>query len=283
MLSNPKTPGLRIWKNPGNGFSCAQLHYTADPKKRSDEWKKRASYGMEAKAWNCEMELSWENFAGAPVYGVEFNRELHITKESLRPDPRQPTLIRGLDFGGNHACVVVQYINGTLYVLKEYANLGYNTRRIVPEIVQDCNLTFGPGFRYIEVIDPSGLHEGKTSTGVACADVMRDLSLEIVPGIQDVTRRIDSVMQFLIGLNRGKPAFQIDPSCRMLIDGFLGGYAYPEKETQNQKINRPVKNEYSHIHDALQYACTRIESCGNYEVSIGDYGINAGHSGYRIG
>ena len=281
---NKKSQGLKIWKNRGNGFTSVQLHYDADPAKRGEAWKKKASYGMDSKAWNTEMELSWETYSGEAVYGKEFNRGLHVAEDELVPNREQPTIVRGWDFGGNHSCAVVQLVGSRIQVLKEYANLGYNTRRIVGEVIPDCNLSFGPGYRYVDVIDPSALHEGKTSTGMACADVMRELGLEIIPGDQDPTRRIDAVMKYLVTMSGGKPSLQLSPSCKMLITGFLGGYAYPDRETQNQKRNRPVKNEYSHIHDALQYALTRISDVGNMERSyLAPVDPDAPTGGYRIG
>ena len=273
-LPKAETKGYEIWKNNNNGFACMRLHYSADPLKRSKEWKKQAMFGMDQKTWNTEMELSWEVYTGAGVYSSEFNREMHVSKLPLSPNKNNPVLMRGWDFGGNHSAIIMQYVGGRIKVLKEYANMGYNTRRIAKEIVEDCNLTFGPDYRYIEVIDPSGLHEGKTSTGMACADVMRELGLTVIPGEQDPSRRIDAVMQFLISTVKGKPGIEIDPSCRMLIDGFAGGYHYPEKETKNQRRNKPEKNEYSHIHDALQYACTRVASYGSFEKSIDFKGMN---------
>jgi hypothetical protein len=43
----------------------------------------------------------------------------------------------------------------------------------------------------------------------------------------------------------------------MVIEGFIGGYHYAFNKFGQLKIE-PEKNEYSHIHDALQYVCTRI-------------------------
>lgn len=264
-----KSLGFEISKNSGNGFTCVRLHYTADPAKRTEEWKKKAFYGMDAKAINTEYEIGWESYAGQPVYGMEFSRDAHVLPARREPDLNaNATLIRGWDFGGNHSCVVVQYIKGTIYVIDEYPNMGYNTRRIVKDVKEDCSLKYGSGFHYVDVIDPSGEWEGKTSEGKACATVMRELGLEIVPGIQEPTQRIDAVMKFLTGMNKGKPAILFNPGMKMLFDGFVGGYHYPDKETQNQKKNKPVKNEYSHIHDALQYACTRVLDVGDYERAM---------------
>jgi hypothetical protein len=267
--------GYKEWKNKNNGFTCIQLHYTADPNKRSKEWRKSAEFGMDAKAWATEMELSWETYAGEPVYGREFTQEMHVLNSRYEPDSYYPFLIRGWDFGGNHSCVVAQYMRGVLYVIDEYPNMGYNTRRIAREVAEDCNLKYGNEFNYVDVIDPSGMWEGKTSDGKACGDVMRELGMELCPGVQDVSRRIDSVMKLLVSLKEGKPCLRVNPSCNMLIKGFLGGYHYPEKETKNQKHNKPVKDEYSHIHDALQYVCTRVNDVGDAyygEVSVDDLG-----------
>lgn len=255
--------GLKTWKNKNNGFQCVQLHYSADPKKRTKEWKKAAQFGMDHKAWQTEMELSWEVYAGEPVYGKEFNREIHIPEERIEPNPDYPMLIRGWDFGGNHSCAIMQYIRGRMDVFDEYANVGYNTRRIAKEITEDCAIRYGREFHYIEAIDPSGMWEGKTSTGLACADIMREMGLRIAPGDQDPTRRVDSVMKFLVTLHEGRPAFRINKECPVAIEGFLGGYHYPEKVTKNQKHNRPEKNGFSHVHDAIQYGCTIVDSMGD--------------------
>jgi len=265
--------GLVIGKNKNNGFAFVKLHYTADPAKQSEEWKRKAKYGMEHKAWMTEMELSWQTYAGAPVYGSEFNEDLHVLDFRMDPNPEYPIILRGWDFGGNHSCAVGQYIRGTLFAIDEYPNMGFNTRRVAQMIHEDCQLKYGPNFRYIDIIDPSGMWEGKSSDGIACGDVMRELSLELVPGIQDVSRRIDSVMKLLTHMNNGLPKFQMNPECRFSIEGFKGGYHYPEKETQTQKQNKPVKNEYSHIHDCWQYMATRLDSVGDsfdFEVSVDD-------------
>jgi hypothetical protein len=50
---------------------------------------------------------------------------------------------------------------------------------------------------------------------------------------------------------------QLDPKKAPLLSrGFAGGYCYPEKYEQKQPDNySPIKNNYSHPHDALQYLC----------------------------
>lgn len=246
--------------NPGNGFVAIKLHYTADPAKRDALWKKRARSGMDKVLWDVEMELSWETFAGAGVFSSEYNPEIHVLKHRREPDPNHPVLFRGWDFGGNHSVVVCQRVRQKLYVIDEFPNMGYNTREIAAHIQQECMQRYGDEFSYVEVIDPSGRWEGKTSTGLACKDVMNDLDMNIIAGVQDPTRRIDAVMKLLSTNSGGTPNLLFNPGLHMCNGGMIGGYHYPEKETQNQKINRPVKNQFSHIMDALEYVATKFDT-----------------------
>jgi hypothetical protein len=54
----------------------------------------------------------------------------------------------------------------------------------------------------------------------------------------------------------GEPALLIDPRCRYIIKGFGGRYHYRRLQVpgQDRYTDVPNKNEYSHIHDSLQYA-----------------------------
>ena len=48
--------------------------------------------------------------------------------------------------------------------------------------------------------------------------------------------------------------FLIDYRCKELIKGFEGGYAYRRIQVSGERYDdRPEKNRFSHIHDALQY------------------------------
>lgn len=48
-------PGLVAFRNPNNKFVILELHYSADPGKRSAAWKQMESIGVTASDWAREM------------------------------------------------------------------------------------------------------------------------------------------------------------------------------------------------------------------------------------
>ena len=50
----------------------------------------------------------------------------------------------------------------------------------------------------------------------------------------------------------------VDPSCVRLVNGFLGGYCYKEVGSTGIYSESPLKNRFSHPHDALQYVMTKL-------------------------
>jgi len=251
--------GLTVRQNPRNGFTIIELDYWADPIKRDPEWIDRERRRMPPKQWAVEMERSWETYAGRPIYEDAYNKQLHRLAAPMPASPDYP-IFRGWDFGGNQSCAIAQLQGSRLIILDELPNGGLNTRKFAPEVISYCNQQFGPEFHYIDIVDPSAFWEGKTAEGKACTDVMRELGIQPVPAsTNDPQKRIDSVMRRLMSLVDGKPSLQLNPHCEMLLKGFEGGYHYPEKPTQSRRADRPVKNLYSHIHDALQYICLRLD------------------------
>jgi hypothetical protein len=54
----------------------------------------------------------------------------------------------------------------------------------------------------------------------------------------------------------GKPALQLDPRCRILINGFTGGYVW--KMVAGRVVPEPQKNSYSHLMDSFSHALARV-------------------------
>jgi hypothetical protein len=252
--------GLSIRQNTNNGFVVIELDYFADPEKRSKEWMQAAKSGLPARQWAVEYERAWDVSAGRPVFEGDFVRAQHVLGASVPPDPRFP-IFRGWDFGGNQSCVFMQVQGSRVIVLDEMPNKGVNTRRFAPEVIRHSYAHMGPDFRYIDIVDPSAAWEGKTAEGKACVDVMREEGLEpFAAQTNDPEKRIAAVQRLLLPYIEGRPVLQINPHCTMLIKGFEFGYHFPERPSQSRKMDRPVKNLYSHIHDAFQYVALRLDA-----------------------
>ena len=71
----------------------------------------------------------------------------------------------------------------------------------------------------------------------------------------DLTMRLEAVRQPLSEMIDGEPAFLLSPTCKMLRRGFNSGYRYRRMKIAiaERYDDKPEKNEYSHVHDALQY------------------------------
>ncbi|WP_374650315.1 hypothetical protein [Rhizorhabdus sp.] len=78
-----------------------------------------------------------------------------------------------------------------------------------------------------------------------------------VPG-NAIEPRLSSVRKRLIGTVDGEPSIIIHPRCKVLRKGFNSAYVF--RRTQigvggGRYEDKPLKNQYSDVHDALQYLC----------------------------
>lgn len=74
-------------------------------------------------------------------------------------------------------------------------------------------------------------------------------------------------------LTDGLPMLAVDPSCRIVNDGFLGGYHYPKHDKTkpyNDNMDAPFHDDfYSHIFNALEYiAVNRFSPIGHSRPAV---------------
>ena len=255
----PSSPmvGVDVWKNPKNRFLVIDLHYTADPAKRSDEWLARESAGIPKAQWEREYEKSWDTYAGLPVY-QDFRQARHGGR-NLRPQHGLP-LLRGWDFGLTPACVVAQQQGDQLLVFREFTEFNMGTERFSELVLPQCNQIW-PGFKWIDFIDPAGLNRDQSDEGQS-AMILDSKGLQCIPGEIAFEKRRKAVEHFLRGYSPqlDQPNLLVDiAGCPILIRGFTGGYRYSDKIIDNEPRKvRPLKDEHSHAHDALQYMASGI-------------------------
>lgn len=254
--------GIEIWKNLQNQFTVLQIHYTADPGKRSKEFLAEIKRGIKHSAYLQEYEIEWDTYTGMPVYD-DFNKAFHGSQEEIFPHIGVP-LLRGWDFGLTPACIVAQYREGELVILREYVEIGMGIDRFADKVQEDLRIRY-PQWAdqkrdYFDFIDPSGNFK-KDTDEKSCADFMVAKGMNPRPGDVTWEKRRSSVDSFLTEVKGGKPVFRVNlANCDVLVRGFLGGYRYPDKVLENEKARiRPIKNEFSHPHDALQMITGQIK------------------------
>lgn len=259
--------GLKLWHNPVNKFAVARLHYSADPKKKTKQWREAAKAGLSYAQWMREYEIVWSSFEGKPVFLDSFSRQFHVSQDSLVWAMEHP-IFRGWDFGlGSHgmACVWGQLLTySRVLIYKELTSTDADIREFA-QAVKRYSLEWFPGaLRYFDIVDPYGFNRSNIDKRT-CVGVIKDIcGTKPIPGEKSAVKRRQVVFDYLGKNIKGLPAISFSgPDCPMLIDGFDGGYHYAYTK-EGILRDEPEKNEYSNPHDALQYLCSRIDRIDTY-------------------
>uniref|UniRef100_A0A6M3L0Z4 Putative terminase n=2 Tax=viral metagenome TaxID=1070528 RepID=A0A6M3L0Z4_9ZZZZ len=200
---------------------------------------------------------------GSSVY-KNFVRAVHESKTSLTWE--RSRLFRGWDNTGHSpACVVVQVPVKNprqIQVLKEFFTEEESMVDFGKRVKATCARDF-PNAEYFDWSDPSGhdsVNEQKDGTRKSNAELLyEECGLKLEKSIQSVDARINAVDSQLGERPKGDPGLLIDPGCSGLLNGFLGGYYYPEIRGQPGNYrDSPLKNKWSHRHDALQYVVVKL-------------------------
>jgi hypothetical protein len=207
--------------------------------------------------------------SGMPVYERTFNYELH-TATGLRAVPSLP-LIVGMDFGRTPAATFEQrLLSGQQVVLGEVLAKNMGLEPFLDQKVLPYMTNRFPGMRVIVCGDPAGWDKSQINDQ-SCADILASRKLRAIKATTNLTdRRLQAVERELATLvDGGKPGLLIDRDhCPVLVKGFQGGYHY-KKLRSGQHAESPEKNEYSHPHDARQYAALCAGFAGDMARQMG--------------
>lgn len=201
-----------------------------------------------------------KSLSGTPVYHRSFVYDFHVAKDSLKPVPNADyPIIIGIDFGRTPAAVFKQRDpRGRVLTFSELTseNMGLETfvrTKLNPHIANNYH-----GHSFICAPDPAGFMKQQQNEQTL-VDILREAGFKCVrPPTNKPDLRIQAVERLLNQQLEGKAMYLIDPSCSMLIKGFRSGYRYKVKKN-GELEDSPDKNEFSHIHDANQYADSVID------------------------
>lgn len=189
---------------------------------------------------------------GKPIYPM-FAPEVHIAKEEIPVAANLPVFV-GLDFGLTPAATIGQKIRGRWFVQSEIVAVDMGIVRFAEVLRNELATRFSAASEVIIYGDPAGDFRAQTDESTPF-QILRGAGLRAFPAPSNsVDLRLESVSSQLTKMVEGKPAFLIDRRCPQLIKGFEGGYQYKRMEVSGERYSdKPDKNMFSHIHDALQY------------------------------
>jgi hypothetical protein len=190
---------------------------------------------------------------GRPVYS-EWNDEIHCRK--VEPNPGRPLLL-GFDYGLTPACAICQISpTGQLLVLSELFAKDMGIRQFARDIVRPFISLNYHGYGFQACGDPSGVAR-KDTDEKTCFMELAEEGIACVPAsTNSFVGRREAVAKYLTRLTNGQPGLLVDPSCDMIRRGFNGRYQYKRLQLvgEDRFKDVPDKNDFSHLHDALQYA-----------------------------
>jgi hypothetical protein len=188
---------------------------------------------------------------GKPVYPT-YRDEIHASDENI--DSAPGTIYIGIDYGLSPAAVFGQNLFGRWLVIDEVVTSDMGAARFA-ELLNRHITTHYEGHDLSMWGDPAGDHRAQTDETTPM-QVMAANGLAVKPApTNDPVLRVGAVEAPLNRMCDGKPGLLISPKCVVLRSGFISGYHYRRMNTNasEQYTDKPEKNRFSHIHDALQY------------------------------
>ncbi len=188
---------------------------------------------------------------GKPVYNM-FRTDVHVAKEEIPVADGSPLFI-GLDFGLTPAAVFGQKVRGRWLILQEIVAFDMGIVRFAELLRSEIALRYANC--EVNIFgDPAGDFRAQTDESTPF-QILRGAGLKARPThSNDVALRLESVSGPLQRMVDGQSGVLIDFRCKELIKGFEGGYHYRRMQVSGERYeDKPAKDRFSHIHDALQY------------------------------
>ena len=240
-----------LWHSKNERLNKIIVHWRDHPL-RDDAWAEAMRADIGEARWMREYELSFATPAGKQVYAGYWTKAMMLPCYSQWEDAN--VIIRGWDRGFHRPATVWTFMNRQDQFCIGKSHLGEDVTRddYIKDIVEKSESAF-PGADFIDWV-PADFGQ-KESDGKTWRDTMKRHG--ITPkvgraGRDEVPRRVDSVRQLMKVRQDGNFAMLVDPSCRTLVEGFDGGYHYPEKINKPED-EKPEKDGYfDHEQNALE-------------------------------
>ena len=195
-----------------------------------------------------------------------FNRDVHVAKLPLIPNKNNLLLISA-DFGLTPAMVLKQQdAMGRVLTLDSISTFGMGIERAIETRLLPLMRQKYDGFECFVTGDPAG-GTGSQADEVSCVDIFRRYTKKGLGKVKlawsnNPIHRQGATDHFLSMLvDRGMPAYLIDPGCTDLITALGGAFQF-KKYKDGRESSEIDKNDASHIGEANQYGDMYFERGG---------------------
>lgn len=255
QMTNPKS------KNYDPDITCWQLAsyenkdhmtqgYLAMLENMPPSWKRRYLLGETAALPS-----------GTPVYPA-FVESVHVQETHIIPD--RP-IIRGWDWGLRRAACVWGQIedSGRLLIHREWLAMETPEEQFIDGAILRTNGWFGAR-PCRDFGDPAA--RNRDPNGVSTLQRLMKRNIQL--GFRQSTygERIPLINKKLSEMIDGRAAVVVNPSCKLMIEGFVGGYHYPEFQGDSEftlKKDTPYKDGIlDHIMNAAEYVFVNLYGLG---------------------
>ena len=254
-----------------NGALYARIHYTADPAKDS-EWAAHERARVPEREWLREMEMAEDVYDGEPVF-ADYRDAWHCLAQS-EPLP----LVKGSHYIGGWDCgqtitpsfVLIQITPRPwqMHALLEVVSPGAEPmEKFAPRVQIELQRRLPGRWDEVEHWGDQTVIQRNGANGETAQQAAGRHGFRIRPASNEWVGRYSAVTWLLMdSIDEHTPRFLIDGRhCPVLREGFQGAYKFEESARGEAVgpgrilIQRPLKNSYSHVHDALQYAACRVK------------------------
>jgi hypothetical protein len=198
--------------------------------------------------------------AGRPVY-PEYDDTMHHSEMEIKPLKGVPLII-GMDLGLTPAAAFMQLTpEGKIIVLDEIVTDDCSIEKFCKDFLKPKLINEYHEFNYELIIDPAATQRSQNDAKAA-SQIIKEAGLPFRTAISNnPLKRREAVVSML----RKVKGFVLSPRCEVLRKGFISEYHYEKKRVAISAANsdpkfkeKPEKNIYSHVHDAVQYGVLEI-------------------------
>jgi len=251
------------------GYCVASLHHTADPNRRSDEWRAEKIREIGQRAFDVEHDLKWVIPVGKAVFG-DFSKRLYCDAYDRFGILNRVPLHIGVDFGGHFPAAVIMQKDplGRCVVHRAFMLEDAEFYHFCDELKDILETEFA-GMEYHLYCDPAGASKNLQGTAPPVQLLMQKYFGKPVRYLfskpADRVRAIQILMSRVIG---GEPGLILNPRLGefvsktgeiqegVMIRGFESGLVYEKPRLAGGYRSLAYKKDgfYEHLFDAFGYA-----------------------------